>query len=193
MVFFIVDDSGETAYFVSIDVQGDGPVRKLRLRDDVGEDVVVLVRYGVILSRGVTAHRRTLDRMELGKEYAPDGTLLAASFVVVVSVVVSIEALFTALTKIDHCWCRMSAQLCCPHHCSKNYTFEVKLHGTVLTTVVAAEVWELVAVVGSVASAGKAEHSVQIHQFLSWRVPDDAMQSAELFDLGKSFLHEDVQ
>ena len=80
LVFFIVDDSGETAYFVAIDVQGDGPVRKLRLRDDVGEDVVVLVRYGVILSRGVTAHRRTLDRMELGKEYAPDGTLLAASF-----------------------------------------------------------------------------------------------------------------
>ena len=80
LVFFIVDDSGETAYFVAIDVQGDGPVRKLRLRDDVGEDVVVLVRYGVILSRGVTAHRRTLDRMELGKEYAPDRTLLAASF-----------------------------------------------------------------------------------------------------------------
>ena len=65
----------------------------------------------------------------------------------------------------------------------KNYTFEVKLHGTVLTTVVAAEVWELVAVVGSVASAGKAEHSVQIHQFLSWRVPDDAMQSVEEINL----------
>ena len=56
------------------------------------------------------------------------------------------------------------------------------MHGTVLTTVVA-EVWELVAVVGSVASAGKAEHSVQIHQFLSLRVPDDAMQSVEEINL----------
>ena len=55
------------------------------------------------------------------------------------------------------------------------------MHGTVLTTVVA-EVWELVAVVGSVASAGKAEHSVQTHQFLSSRVPDDAMQSAKEID-----------
>ena len=63
LVFFIVDDSGETAYFVAIDVQGDGPVRKLRLRDDVGEDVVVAVVADALVPGQVTPHRGALFKV----------------------------------------------------------------------------------------------------------------------------------
>ena len=56
----VVDDPGEAAYLVAVDVEGHRPVRQLRLGDDVGQDVVVPVVTDALVPGQVTPHRRAL-------------------------------------------------------------------------------------------------------------------------------------